>query len=357
MRADKVTGIGYAFIHFAVEVMCFSVLIGVYNPGGYWWALACLFDILAFGLQAPLGVLFEKYNNAKPGVWGLIILSIGALIAFLSNDNVIFQFASLIIITLGNAMVHIAGALSTLRVSEGRLSESAIFVGGGSFGVITGRLIGTDRTLWWIPFIITAVAIVMAIIIDIRIKRKYGRYAFSFDIEPCRQKLVNKPVGITILILFLVVCVRAYIGYGLPTAWNKTVVQTILLFSFMGIGKMSGGILADIFGARKVGVISCLVAVPMLVFSNNIMWLSLLGVASFSMTMAITLGGLVSVLPKHPGVAFGVTTLGLLMGTVPLFFVRMPSRSVCDVLIVIMSVLAAAGLWYCIDSKRKGEDN
>ena len=63
------------------------------------------------------------------------------------------------------------------------------------------------------------------------------------------------------------------------------------------------------------------------------------------MTMAITLGGLVSVLPENPGVAFGVTTLGLLLGTLPTFFFPMPGRVVCNILIVILSGAAALGLW------------
>lgn len=356
MKLDKATSIGYFYIHFATEVLCFTVLLGVFKPGAYWWVLACLFDTLAFGLQAPIGAFCEKHIRFKPGVLGCILLAAGALIAFLSNGIAPVQFLALIVITVGNAFTHIAGALSTLRVSEGRLSESAIFVGGGSFGVVTGKLISTNKSLWWIVFVAIAVALIVALLVDKRIKKLKGEEAFSFDKEPCKQKIATKSLAITIAVLLLVVCVRAYIGYGLPTAWNQTVVQTIFLFAFMGTGKMLGGILSDLWGARRVGVISCLVAVPMLLLSNNIMWLSLIGVACFSMTMAITLGGLVSVFPKHPGVAFGITTIGLLLGTTPLFFLRMPSRQICDILIVVLSILAAAGLWYCINNKKPGEE-
>ena len=41
------------------------------------------------------------------------------------------------------------------------------------------------------------------------------------------------------------------------------------------------------------------------------MIVSLIGVAMFSMTMSITLAILVSVLKKKPGLAFGLTTIGL----------------------------------------------
>lgn len=344
------TSLSYAFIHFAVEVICFYVLINVYKIGSYWWVLSCLYDTLAFGLQPIIGAYCEKHQGFKPGITGGVMLVIGALMAVWSNGIVALMFLSLVLITIGNGMVHISGALATLRVSEGRLSESAVFVGGGSFGVITGKLLGAHGGYTYIPVVLMIIAILLMAGVDRIITREYRELTYDFEKAPCKHNIATKSAFVTVAVLGIVVMVRAYIGYGLPTAWNKTVIQSIFLFTFMGIGKMSGGILADLFGARRVGGISCIVAVPMLLMSNNIMWLSLLGVACFSMTMAITLGGLVSVMKSNPGIAFGVTTNGLLLGTVPLFFVHMPSRVVCNWLIVVLSVLAAVGLFYCVDN-------
>ena len=52
------------------------------------------------------------------------------------------------------------------------------------------------------------------------------------------------------------------------------------------------------------------------------MIISLLGVMMFSMTMPITLAILVSVLKNRPGLAFGLTTIGLFLGTAPIFFIK-----------------------------------
>ena len=38
-------------------------------------------------------------------------------------------------------MIHIQGAETTLRTSNGQMALSAIFVSGGSFGVITGKIL------------------------------------------------------------------------------------------------------------------------------------------------------------------------------------------------------------------------
>lgn len=352
----RITAVGYFFIHLAVELLCFTVLFGVYKFGEYWWLSACLFDTLAFGLQAPFGAFFEKHHTRRPGVTGGLLLLAGAVLAFCFRENTLVLFIALFPITAGNAMVHLSGAFATLRVSRGRLSESAVFVAGGSFGLVIGKLLATHPVMWGISLSAMALATLLSFFIDKRIKEEVEGSAFDFSKSPCEHQLATKPACITVLVLFSVVFIRAYIGYGLPTAWNQTVPQTILLYVFMGLGKMAGGILSDRFGARKVGVISCLAAVPMLLLSNNIMWLSLLGVACFSMTMAISLGGLVSVMPAHPGVAFGITTLGLLLGSAPTFLYAMPSRQVCDILIFVFSVLAAAGIWYCIDSYTEKED-
>ena len=107
----------------------------------------------------------------------------------------------------------------------------------------------------------------------------------------------------------------------------------------MGVGKALGGILADSFGARKVAVISTVLAIPFLCFGDNIMIISLIGVMFFSMTMALTLGILVSVLPKSPGLAFGYTTIGLFLGTAPIFFVKISNPIINIGMIVIMSLV------------------
>lgn len=348
MKERTITAVSYAFIHFAVEVICFYTLYRFLPGEETWWTVALLYDTLAFAPQSVIGRLSEQHPKLRPGPIGGVLLLAGAGICFLGGSFAV-KLAGMVVLAIGNCFVHIAGALATLRVSEGRLSESAVFVGGGSFGVITGRLLGTAGKPFAIPVVLMLLAIAAAFFVDGRLRRRYGENTFRFDELPCRHDLAaDRPVAALVLLLAGVIMVRAYIGYYLPTSWNQTKVQTVFLFFTMGAGKMLGGILSDRFGARRVGIVSCLLAVPALLFSDTIMWLSLIGVALFSMTMAITLGGLVSVLPQNPGVAFGITTIGLLLGTVPPFFLKAPPRLFCNILIAALSVLAAAVLWYCL---------
>ena len=158
--------------------------------------------------------------------------------------------------------------------------------------------------------------------------------------------------SLVILVAVLVVIIRGYMGYGIPTSWNKTVTQLVIFFCTMGIGKALGGILSDLFGIRKIAIFSTLIAIPFLCFGDNIMIISLIGVMFFSMTMAITLGILVSNLKNTPGLAFGLTTIGLFLGTAPIFFIKVNMISNI-IIIIVASILCAIALGYVLKGDKK----
>ena len=380
-------GFGYAFIHFSMEVLCFFFLYRVFNGGSYWWSIALVYDTIAFAGQVPAGAFCEKFPRFRPGICGALMLTLGAAIGLIAaggskigaiaagasnigdvaaagriadiatgaagTDGIgttatVAAVIGFVILTVGNALLHISGALITLRASEGRLSEPGIFVGGGAFGVITGRLLGSSDGPVWIPFVLMAAAFILIIAID-RVMLDPGTDTegfASFGEIPCEHDVASsRPLEIIIIVLACVVAVRSYISNGIPMGWKKTVFETVMLYVAMGAGKMAGGVLADLFGTRKVGVISCILAVPFLLLGNDLMWVSLIGIALFSMTMAIALGGIVSVLRNNPGTAFGITTLALFLGSLPVFFFPMPKGTVMNVILAALSLLSAAGIF------------
>ena len=83
------------------------------------------------------------------------------------------------------------------------------------------------------------------------------------------------------------------------------------------------------------------------------MFVSLIGVMFFSMTMAITLGMVASIFKKNPGLAFGYTTIGLFLGTLPIFFVKVTTLSNNIVLIVISSLICSLLLNYSLKKEDK----
>ena len=104
---------------------------------------------------------------------------------------------------------------------------------------------------------------------------------------------------------------------------------------------------------RKTAIISTLGALPFLIVGDNFMIVSIIGVMFFSMTMAITLGLLVSVLKKAPGLAFGLTTIGLFLGTVPIFIFKLSYGLINNLMIIILTIVCLVMLLKIIRKEEK----
>jgi len=325
MQKNIGAGYLYFYIHFVVEVTCFYTLAKLLGDSIFLWIAPFMYDAFAFVPQSLIGYISDKYTKINIGIIGTILLLIGLITCNLH----ILGYIPLIILCLGNACLHVSGAETTLRASDGKLSHSAIFVAGGSFGVITGKLLGT-LNFSYLFLVLLGLTMIPFILLADEYRKEDDKQK-----QPCKNfNYINKKINpfIIILLAVFVVIVRGYMGYGIPTSWNKTVFQTILLYFAMGTGKALGGILSDWIGIRKTAVISILLALPFLLFGDDLMLISLIGVLMFSMTMSITLAILVSVLKNKPGLAFGLTTIGLFLGTVPIFFIKLSKLYNCIVI-------------------------
>ncbi len=335
----------YFYVHFITEIVCFYYLSKVTNGSYIVWFIPFVYDAFAFVPQGLIGYINDKYPNLNTGIIGTILLIISYILFLLFPENILL---SLLILCFGNAFIHISGAECTLRNSEGKLSHSAIFVGGGSFGVITGKVLASTSLLpiFMIPLIITMIPFIL--LASTYKSNNMNKFDYSNSkMSPC----------LIVLLSVLVVIVRGYMGYGIPTSWNKTLLQTILLFCIMGVGKCLGGILSDAYGIRKVGILSTLLAIPFLCFGNKIMIISLIGVMFFSMTMSITLALLASVYKDKPGLAFGFTTIGLFLGTAPIFFINITNIKINIIMIILLSILCSYVLAKLIKKEEKNESN
>ena len=327
-------GVLYAFVHFAMETACFSFLFLRLSDDPLWVLMALGYDALAFLPQSLFGVLLDRYPKFPAGVIGCALVIAALLLPW--------DTAALIVISIGNALVHIAGAQKTLSSTDGKIAPCGIFVGGGSFGVIAGQLLAKTASPLYIWTSILLMAVSALVILLVAKCDTSPAFVTGFSIErDCSDNLL-------VTLMMVVVAARAYIGYAIPTEWNKTVAQTVMLFVSMGIGKMLGGVLADSIGYRKTTAISLLVGLPFLLCGNRLMWVSLIGVGLFSMTMSLTVAVLVSRFPKMPCFCFGITTVALFLGTVPAFFVC-PTSMIAHIAIVsVLSLAAFSALWYCI---------
>ena len=338
MRKKYFVGLTYGFIHFSVEVASFYFIFSRISTSPLYWALALLFDALAFIPQGIFGSLTDRFPKLNIGVIGTVMM----LAAFLIPQDII----GLSVLALGNAMIHISGAQHTLRDTEGRISFNAIFVGGGSAGVITGQLLGTHASPEWLALPLLLMAVSGVAMCFIHQKNPLTGKTADFDVA------ADKSAGVIVLCSMIGVIVRGYAAYAIPTEWNKTALQAVALFVCMGIGKTLGGVLCDKIGYRRVSFISLLGGLPFLLFGNDHMTLSLIGVALFSMTMPVTVAVLASVFPKQPGYAFGLTTMGLFLGVAPVFFVRPETLLAHQLLVVVLTAAALPAVVLCIKKGR-----
>lgn len=327
MRSNRI-GILYFFIHFIIEITSFYI-VSLYTDSNLVWMLALMYDFFAFVPQGLFGYLKDKGLKINFAITGMFLSTISLIMIYFNLNATLV----ILVLSIGNCMVHIEGAETTLKSSNGRMTPSAIFVSGGSFGVLTGKLLAMYKVS--IPIIIVINALML---IPILICNRYESEISDKKLESYHfsNKKINSKTIITLAVF--VVIVRAYMGYGIPTTWNKTLVQTILLYCSMGIGKAMGGILIDSIGIKKTALLSTIGSLPFLVFGNNIMTISLIGIMMFSMTMAITLGIIVSELKKYPGVAFGFTTLGLFLGSLPVFVFRVNSILINCIMVTVLTI-------------------
>ena len=303
--SPHVQGIIFAFIHMSNEIVCFFWLFTRCAGKEDFWIWALLYNALAFVPQALWGDLTDRHRELDICTPGLVMLGAGLLLPY---DPV-----SLLLITCGNSMIHVAGAQSTLRGADGRMGPSGVFVGGGSFGVIAGQLLaasmpGKGASVCAAFLAVSAVLSLLMRNTDNRLLDASG-FAHASGLG----------AGCVAALAFMTVAARSYAGYAIPTGWNDSSLEKVLLFCFMGFGKAAGGYAADRFGARRTAVWSLVLCLPFVLLGNESMSVSLAGVTLFSMTMSVSLGILVSVYPDNPGICFGITTIGLFLGSLPFF--------------------------------------
>lgn len=326
-----VVGYLYFYVHLMTEIICFFALSRVIGDSIVLWLTPLIYDALAFVPQSLFGYISDKHQKLPLGTIGTIVMIIGLIMFSVTN----VKYLPMTIIALGNSCTHVAGAEATLRVSKGRMSHAAIFVSGGSFGVIIGKILGKTSLSYMIICLLSLTMIPFSLLADTykdEIKEK----------RPCKNfNYHNKKIHPMLIIIFatLVVMTRGYMGYGIPTTWNKTIVESVVLYFTMGLGKALGGIFIDTYGIRKTALLSTVIALPFLIIGDNLMLVSVIGVMCFSMTMAVTLALLVSVLKDTPGLAFGHTTIGLFLGTVPIFFFRITSFYINAIMLTVLTII------------------
>ena len=392
-------------MHLLVDLACFYLLAGRFSAFVSDPSLIAtgflLYNALAFGLQLPIGEWTDRRRSvhscrdgSRLAMTGMLLVAAGVLLpelhillgggivpmplaSHIDFGAMIAIWGGLCVAAVGNACFHIGAGAGILRMSAGRRADSGVFIAGGALGVSLGTWMG--RTGRWMPgMLLVAVGTVFAL--SYVAMRLQGRNratprmpAGTGDHVPVGGSVHNRMVvdslagrhageapicrsaAAIVLLCLLAIMVRAYAGSAMPIVWKSRTDLGLFLLPSVCVfaGKFAGGFLADRFGARRTAVLSLLAALPLLFIWGGTVVPCAVGLFSVSITTSLTLVAIARVLPGHEGLAFGLTTLALLLGSTPTFLFRLPDPAGAWVLAG-LTALAAGLLFLVLDNERAG---
>ena len=296
-----------SLMHMGVDFLCAFALFGRFI--GRYADLFFLYNFCAFALQMPLGTLLDELTARArrkylPGLLftlaGILLTTAGAL-------------WSPLILGIGNALFHVGGGVLTIR--EDDLSQLdgqglGVFVAPGALGLTAGILLKGNHY--------SALLLLVSLL-------QFFLFFFLFRL---RDRLSDQPPGETadkegallmILLCFLVVALRSFIGMAVTFSWKKGTALILLSTLSLACGKSAGGFLSHIFGMRKTIIASLLFAAALYYYGDN----PIFGIPAlffFNMTMPLTLYLLAGKMKGSPGLAFGILTFALFIGYLPVLY-------------------------------------
>ena len=301
----------YSAVHFLVDFACAFLMFRRISQSPDWYTRVLLYNFCAFAMQLPIGVIADRINrNHLVAGAGCIMVAAGYGLAGLPT-------AAAIVIGLGNGMFHIGGGIDVLNIGT-NIAPLGIFVSPGAFGVYFGTILGKGTTPAalqdQIVLLAVAVIIIVAAVSIVAAHRAWpGSYIENAPFSP------EAPPSALILTacMFLVVCLRSYVGLAINFPWKGIGYWGLGLVCATVFGKAAGGFLSDRFGPRITAVVSLGFA-ALLFLIPQIPPAGVAAVLLFNMSMPITLWGVAKLFPRAKGFSFGLLTFALFLGFLPI---------------------------------------
>lgn len=291
----------YSVAHLVVDAACAFLLLGLMDLSHVMIALL-VYNGFAFVLQAPLGFLIDKmFPPVKAAIMGLILVAL----SFLFLNHV---YVALMIAGTGSALFHVGGGSLVLSLKEKKATFSGIFIAPGAIGLAIGTYLSHlhhKMILLIFPVILLLMGGFVAMVKPPEFSRSEG-------------KKENNPYILWVIVLIMFpIAVRSLIGLYVDFPWKENPYMSVFLIAAVALGKVAGGILADKYGLLKVGVVGFFIAAPCLAFCAVFPFPALTGVFVLSFTMPVTLIAMLNIMPEYKGLSFGLTTVALFLGALP----------------------------------------
>jgi hypothetical protein len=296
--------IAYGSIHALVDMVCASLVLQAAGENSELIYFGILYNILAFGLQMPIGLLADRIKEP-------VIISIaGCIILIVSVALKNYSLLPIILAGFGNAMFHVGGGTIALNLLPKKALMPGLFVAPGGIGLTLGILIAKYKFNfnWLFISLLLVACMVMALLKNPEINYKTNKIR------------IRSIVPLVFLLLMLTIVFRSTIGLAINFPWKSNYFLLLLLTLSIAIGKAAGGFISDKFGWLKSSAISLLISAPLLALGFNNIVFGIAGIFLFNITMPVTLTAISNLLSGRPGFSFGLTTFALIIGALPTFF-------------------------------------
>jgi FSR family fosmidomycin resistance protein-like MFS transporter len=284
------------------------------------WDLYLLYSGLAFGAQLPIGVLADRWGLYRAAV----PIALAALAAALAAHHAA-PLAAIVLVGLGNAAFHVGAGASVLKLVPRRASAIGVFVGPGAVGLAAGIRLPQDCPGQWAAIAWGLLAASLAGWLAIAVfSRPLGlrEEPPTADDEKCESRTESPGKRLALVCLAALVAAIALRSTAGLTAGQihsgEEALLGALAIAACG-GKMLGGFVADRFGWLATSVVTLLISLPLLSLCGGHGLAAVAGMVLFQMTMPVTSIALYRLLPREPGLAFGLASLALLLGAIVVF--------------------------------------
>lgn len=295
----------YGFSHLIVDAICAGGVFSLLNSNlelNNFVFLVLLYNLLAFGLQLPFGILSDILRQPKYfAIIGLLTVTLGGLTIFY------FPLAGVFFLGIGNALFHIGGGSIALNLTPKKSTAPGIFVAPGAIGLLIGTIFG--KAGLFNPYIFGIIVFVLVFFID-----KIKETKINYDKN---TKTNLNYFWAILMLLFLVIVFRSIIGFAVNFPWKTDLTLLIALTTGVFLGKVFGGILGDKFGWMNIGVGGLIISAPLIFLGTQNPFLGIIGLFLFNFTMPITLTAMSNLFLGQPGFSFGLTCTALLLGLFP----------------------------------------
>jgi len=301
---------GYSIIHAIVDFVSVTMVLASVFLSSFNLELAVIivivYNLSAFGLQAPIGILVDKLKAPKESALLACVLLLLSLPFYLNPIFVV------ILTGLGNALFHVGGGSISLNISKKKALYPGLFVAPGALGLSLGVLVGSSGS---IPFILLLSLLLISILFIVFSKTPEINYTKSLK---SKQKI--NYFYLIIIFLLISVSIRSLYGLSAVFVWKTGSFWLFTLTMAIVLGKGLGGLIADKLGWQKTAIIALGISAPLLAFFPSQPFLAIAGAFFFQMTMPITLTAISNMMPGKSATAFGLTVFALALGTLPIYF-------------------------------------